>query len=55
MESSASAAHTEVRGSGYPDFEALLSRPHDLGFYPTNKLVGDVAHAAHGLDLAAAA
>lgn len=37
------------------DFEALLSRLHDLGFYPTNKLVGDVAHAAHGSALAAAA
>jgi transcriptional regulator with XRE-family HTH domain len=42
-------------GVGYPDFDALLSRLHDLGFYPTNKLVSDVAHAAHGVELAAAA
>jgi transcriptional regulator with XRE-family HTH domain len=37
----------------YSDFEILLSRLHALGFYPTNKLVGDVAHAAHGNELAA--
>jgi transcriptional regulator with XRE-family HTH domain len=42
-------------GVGYFDFEPLLSRLHDLGFYPTNKLVGDVAHAARGIELAAAA
>lgn len=41
-------------GVGYPDFDALLSRLHNFGFYPTNKLVGDVAHAAHGIELAAA-
>jgi hypothetical protein len=39
----------------YRDFEVLLERLHSLGFFPTNKLVGDVAHAAHGNELAAAA
>ena len=39
----------------YGDFEAVLSRLHDLGFFPPNKLVGDVAHAAHGNELAAMA
>lgn len=37
----------------YSDFEALLSRLHALGFFPPNKLVSDVAHAAHGNELAA--
>ena len=36
----------------YAQFEALLSQLHDLGFFPTNELVSDVAHAAHGNELA---
>jgi transcriptional regulator with XRE-family HTH domain len=48
----AAAEHGAV---GYGEFEKLLSRLHALGFYPPNKLVSDVAHAAHGIELAAAA
>ncbi len=39
-------------GVGYRDFEALLSRLHSLGFFPPNKLVSDVACAAHGNKMA---
>lgn len=48
-------ARVPQRTVRYTDFEALLSRLHDLGFFPPNKLVGDVAHAAHGNELAAMA
>lgn len=32
----------------------LLTRLHNLGFFPPDKLVDDVAHAVHGNELAAA-
>jgi hypothetical protein len=38
----------------YAHVEALLSRLHGLGFYPPNRMIGDIAHAAHGNELAAA-
>lgn len=34
-------------------FQSLLSRLHDLGFFPPNQFVSDVAHAAHGNEMAA--
>jgi hypothetical protein len=40
---------------GYADFEDLLTQLHGLGFSLPNKLVRDVAHAAHGIELATAA
>lgn len=54
-EMDALAVQVHDGGRGYLNFEALLSQLHDLGFYPTNKLVSDVAHAAHGVELAATA
>jgi hypothetical protein len=36
----------------YGQFEILLAQLHDLGFFPANDLVSDVAHAAHGNELA---
>jgi hypothetical protein len=38
----------------YSDFEPLLERLHKLGFYPTNRQVGDVAHAIQGEEVARA-
>jgi hypothetical protein len=32
----------------YQEFEILLKRPHDLGSYPTNRQMADVALAIHG-------
>jgi hypothetical protein len=39
---------------GYANFEKLLSRLHVLGFFPPNRFVSDIAHAAHGNELAVA-
>lgn len=47
------AARTPEGGVGYCDFEVLLSRLHSLGFFPPNKLISDVACAAHGNEVAA--
>ena len=35
----------------YTEFEVLLKRLHDLGTYPTNRQVSDVAHAIHGEEI----
>jgi hypothetical protein len=48
----AAAEHGTI---GYADFEGVLTQLHGLGFFPPNKLVSDVAHAAHGIELAGAA
>jgi hypothetical protein len=45
------AAESETRFVSYPEFEALLSRLHKLGFYPTNRQVSDVAHAIQGEEI----
>jgi hypothetical protein len=45
------AAESEKRFVAYVEFEALLSELHKLGSYPTNRHVGDVAHAIHGEEI----
>ena len=45
------AAESETRCVTYPEFESLLKRLHELGSYPTNRQVSDVAHAIHGEEL----
>jgi hypothetical protein len=45
------AAESERRFVSYPEFEALLSRLHKLGSYPTNRQVSDVAHAIQGEEI----
>jgi resolvase-like protein len=35
----------------YVEFEVLLKRLHELNTYPTNRHVGDVAHAIHGEEI----
>jgi hypothetical protein len=45
------SAQSETRFVSYVEFEALLKRLHDLGSYPTNRHVSDVAHAIHGEEL----
>jgi DNA-binding XRE family transcriptional regulator len=47
-ELAALAAQSETRVVQYPDYEPLLDRLHELGFYPTHRQVGDVAHAFQG-------
>ncbi len=47
------AAEVPAGSVQYQDVEALLSKLHALGFYPPNRMVGDIAHAAHGNELAA--
>jgi DNA-binding XRE family transcriptional regulator len=42
------AAESEERFVSYPEFEVFLHRLHKLGSYPTNRQVGDVAHAIQG-------
>lgn len=49
------AAESEKRVVQYSEFEALLGRLHKLGFFPTNRQVGDVAHAIKGEEVARAA
>jgi hypothetical protein len=39
----------------YADFELLLERLHNFGFFPTNRQVSDVAHAIRGHQIARAA
>jgi hypothetical protein len=46
------AGEVPERSVRYGEVEALLSRLHALGFYPTNRLVGDIAHAAQGNEIA---
>jgi hypothetical protein len=48
------SAESEKRAVSYGEFEALLDRLHKLGFYPTNRQVGDVAHAIMGEEVARA-
>jgi hypothetical protein len=48
------ANESEYRPLKYAEFETLLGRLHLLGFYPTNKQVGDVSHAIMGEELARA-
>ena len=45
------AAASEERFVPYQEFEELLTRLHKLGSYPTNRHVGDVAHAIQGEEL----
>jgi DNA-binding XRE family transcriptional regulator len=45
------ATESEERLVPYQEFEVLLGRLHRLGSYPTNRQVGDVAHAIHGEEL----
>jgi DNA-binding XRE family transcriptional regulator len=42
------AAESEQRQVTYEEFEVRLKRLHTLGSYPTNRQVGDVAHAIRG-------
>jgi transcriptional regulator with XRE-family HTH domain len=39
----------------YEDVEALVLRLRAIGFYPTNRIIGDIAHAVQGNEIAAAA
>jgi hypothetical protein len=45
------ATESETRQVTYVEFEVLLKRLHDLNTYPTNRHVGDVAHAIHGEEI----
>jgi hypothetical protein len=45
------ANEAEERHVSYQEFEILLKRLHDLGSYPTNRQVSDVAHAIHGEEI----
>lgn len=45
------AAECETRFVSYAEFEVFLKRLHQLGSYPTNRHVGDVAHAIHGEEI----
>jgi hypothetical protein len=45
------ADESEERHVSYQEFEILLKRLHDLGSYPTNRQVSDVAHAIHGEEI----
>ena len=49
------AGEAEERDVAWPEFETRLHRLHKLGFYPTERLVGDVSHAIVGAEVAAAA
>jgi hypothetical protein len=40
-----------LRHVSYEEFEVLLRRLRDLGSYPTNRQVSDVAHAIHGEEI----
>jgi Helix-turn-helix len=42
------AAESETRCVTYQEFEVLLKRLHELGSFPTNRRVSDVAHAIQG-------
>jgi len=46
------ADESQRRFVSYVEFEALLKRLHGLGTYPTNRQVGDVAHAIQGEEVA---
>jgi hypothetical protein len=46
------ADESQNRFVSYVEFEALLKRLHGLGTYPTNRQVGDVAHAIQGEEVA---
>ncbi len=45
------ATESETRCVKYQEFEVLLMRLHELGSFPTNRHVGDVAHAIYGEEL----
>jgi hypothetical protein len=45
------ATESETRCVTYQEFEVLLMRLHELGSFPTNRHVGDVAHAIHGEEI----
>jgi transposase len=51
LEELAARAETEV--VEYTHFEALLRKLHELSFFPTDRLVSDVAHACEGEKIAA--
>jgi hypothetical protein len=53
-ELTALAARSEEQVVQYSDFEPLLDRLHELGFYPTQRQVGDVAYAFQGKEVARA-
>ena len=42
------ATESEVRCVTYQEFEILLKRLHELGSFPINRHVSDVAHAIQG-------
>lgn len=46
------ADESQKRFVSYVEFEALLKRLRGLGTYPTNRQVGDVAHAIRGEEVA---
>lgn len=46
------ATESETRCVTYVEFEVLLKRLHELNTYPTNRHVGDVAHAIRGEEIA---
>jgi hypothetical protein len=46
------AAESEKRCVSYVEFEVMLKRLHGLGSFPTNRHVGDVAHAIQGEEVA---
>jgi hypothetical protein len=48
------AKQSEEREVSYAEFDAMLDRLHKLGFYPTNRQVGDVAFAIQGEEIARA-
>jgi DNA-binding XRE family transcriptional regulator len=45
------ASDSEERRVTYQEFEVLLKRLHELGSYPTNRHVSDIAHAIHGEEI----
>ena len=45
------ASESEKRFVSYAEFEVPLKKLHELGSYPTNRQVGDVAHAIHGEEI----
>ena len=47
------AARADSDSIEYDAFEALLRQLHELSFFPTNRLVSDVAHACEGEKIAA--
>jgi DNA-binding XRE family transcriptional regulator len=45
------ATESETRCVTYVEFEVFLKRLHDLNTHPTNRQVGDIAHAIHGEEI----